>query len=141
MSAERTGDSPHFYGVNSENDGSLTLGRRLFTPSFLKQSLEALMLGAGNVELPDTQDADEKELKTQIELAINQGKPSIALDRLHTLATKVLKSVCASNGIALQNAKKERYNVAQLVGMLWKKCGLGKKDWETSFIETFSSHQ
>lgn len=87
----------------------------------LKQSLEALMIGAGNVELPDTQDADEKELKTQIELAINQGKPSIALDRLHTLATKVLKSVCASNGIALQNAKKERYNVAQLVGMLWKK--------------------
>ena len=87
----------------------------------LKKSLERLMLSSGNVELPDSQDADEKELKNQIELAINQGKPSIALDRLHTLATKVLRAVCASNGIALQNAKKERYNVAQLVGMLWKK--------------------
>ena len=87
----------------------------------LRRSLEELMLGAGNVELPDSKDADERELTYQIELAINQGKPSIALDRLHTLATKVLKSVCASNGIALQNAKKERYNVAQLVGMRWKK--------------------
>lgn len=87
----------------------------------LKQSLDALMLGKGNVTLPDSRDVNEKELKAQIELAINQGKPSVALDRLHTLATKVLKSVCASNGIALQNAKNERYNVAQLVGMLWKK--------------------
>jgi len=46
----------------------------------LKRSLEGLMLSSGNVDLPDSQDADEKELKNQIELAINQGKPPIALD-------------------------------------------------------------
>lgn len=87
----------------------------------LKESLNSLMIGAGSIVLPDSRDADEKELKIQIERAIDQGKPSIALDRLHTLATKVLKSVCASNGISLQNGKNERYNVAQLIGMLWKK--------------------
>lgn len=87
----------------------------------LRKRLEALMHEDGAIPLPGSRDVDENELKNQIEQAISQGKPSVALDRLHTLATKVLKSVCATNGIPLWNEKKERYNVAQLVGMLWKK--------------------
>ena len=58
------------------------------------------------VSLPDeSTEADLGLLKADIETNIQNEKPELVIDRLHTYSTKFLRSICKKHGISTQHEK------------------------------------
>lgn len=73
------------------------------------------------VTLPPTEDTpDLRLLASDIETNIQQDKPELALDRLHTYATKYIRSICARHDIDTADSSGKSYSLDGLVGQLRK---------------------
>lgn len=71
------------------------------------------------VSLPnESTEADLGLLKADIETNIQNEKPELAIDRLHTYSTMFLRSICQKHGISTQNDKGNELPLHSLVGNL-----------------------
>ena len=74
-----------------------------------------------HIELPNKQEDSFQTLQEDIRKALGRNKPELVLDRLHTYSTKLIRQICADNGLAVADDKGDHYPLHSLAGMLRKK--------------------
>ncbi len=74
-----------------------------------------------HIELPSKKEDSFQTLQEDISSALSRNKPELALDRLHTFSTKLLRQICVDNGIAIADDKGNNYPLHSLAGKLKKK--------------------
>lgn len=72
------------------------------------------------VELPKREEETLQTLQEDIASALARNKPELALDRLHTYLTKLLRRICDENGIKTVDDKGNHLPLHSLAGMLKK---------------------
>lgn len=89
----------------------------------MREVAKRLKGGVSFVELPQKEDADFQTLQNEINRSLAEGKPELALDRLHTFVTKLLQEICLDNGIEIknENGKRSFLPLHGLAGKLKKK--------------------
>ena len=78
------------------------------------------LMGDAKVVLPKKSEETLQTLLEDINNSLTRNKPTLALDRLHTYATKLIRQFCTDNGIKVTNDKGEYYALHSLAGMLKK---------------------
>ena len=73
------------------------------------------------VNIPQKSEETLQTLKEEIDSALARNRPELALDRLHTFSTKLLRKICSDNGITTTNDKGDNLPLHSLAGMLKKK--------------------
>ena len=73
-----------------------------------------------HIELPSKKEDSFQTLQEDISSALSRNKPELALDRLHTFSTKLLRQICVDNGIAIADDKGNNYPLHSLAGKLKK---------------------
>ena len=74
-----------------------------------------------HIELPSRQEDSFQTLQEDIDKALGRNKPELVLDRLHTFSSKILRQICADNGIPVADEKGNNYPLHSLAGRLQKK--------------------
>lgn len=87
------------------------------------------------IELPKTEDADLKILRSEILDKVNHRQPDLVLDRLHTFSMKYLQIICEQYGIPTKKDNKESLPINSLLGGLIKYCK-EKNLLESEFTES-----
>jgi hypothetical protein len=72
------------------------------------------------LELPQVKEDTLESLQVDIQASLARNAPEFVLDRLHTFATKMLRSLCAQNGISVTDPKGDNLPLHSLSGMLAK---------------------
>lgn len=73
------------------------------------------------VPLPTLPEEAFQTLSEAIDNALANNTPELALDRLHTFATKMIREICKKNDIPISDDKGNNYPLHSLVGSLSKK--------------------
>lgn len=68
--------------------------------------------------LPEQNSADLNLILSDIENNIRTGKPELAIDRLHTFATKYLRDICQNHNISTTDEKGTHYSLDSLIAKL-----------------------
>lgn len=80
--------------------------------------ISARLSAIDGIELPKQEQGDLLLIVRDIEANIDAGTPELAIDRLHTFATRFFRDVCQSHGISTTDDRGMRYsldgNVARL---------------------------
>ena len=73
------------------------------------------------IELPTKKEDSLQTLLEDINSALARNKPELVLDRIHTFSTKLLRRICADNGIDTVNSQGKNLPLHSLAGKLRKK--------------------
>jgi len=81
---------------------------------------QRLMGGEIKISLPQKQEETLQTLLEDINNSLSRNQPTLVLDRLHTFSTKLLRQICADNGITVTDNKGDFFPLHSLAGMLKK---------------------
>lgn len=96
-------------------------------PENIQKRIDALRITAQkmqgsviSIQLPKapTQEDTWSVLSNDITLALQRNEPELVLDRLHTFASKYMRTLCSANGISVIAANGDYYPLHSLAGML-----------------------
>ena len=89
-----------------------------------------------NIQLPENDDDNLQTLNKDIQEKLAQNQPELALDRLHTYATRYLRKLCEKYQIPTTKPNGENLPLQSLMGGLVRK--YEEKNEEKNFLSEFS---
>ncbi len=82
------------------------------------QKIIERLKNTSNVALPEYANSDSSIILEDIQSNINDGKPELVIDRLHTYATQFIRNLCVRHSIKILDDKGNYFPLDTLVGSL-----------------------
>lgn len=103
-----------------------------------KTALQRLQEQIANIELPVSTNINSHILNEEIDKAVRQAKPTRALDRMHTLATIVLRQACTSHSIPFDKDT-PLHSLCGMLGKFYANVGTFQSDFPATVIKSATS--